>query len=157
MYAGMWLGAALAVLAVVPGWAREGRVELAQAKPPVIDTSADGFNVCNRSQWDVQVAKALVTEAKNAEGETLIESEGWFDVPRGTCVALWEGRRTHRYYLVYAEAAEVKREWSGKVRVCVRKEAFTLREPSCGTGVNHRMFDEVDAGDPRAPFTYVLD
>ena len=117
-----------------------------------------GFRVCNRSAYnDVQVAKALSPGKKNADGASLIVSEGWWSLKSGECMVLWRGPLKFRYYLVYAQAKASQKEWAGDIWVCVSREAFTIEEAQCREGLNRRKFEQVDTGDTKERFTYNLD
>ena len=115
----------------------------------------EGFRVCNRSMHDnVEVAKALNTSEKTADGRAILVSEGWWKLKRGECMVLWRGPLKYRYYLVYAQAG--KNEWAGEHWVCVSREPFTIRQPLCGPDYYRRKFQEVDTGDEQQRFTYNL-
>jgi len=143
------VAAAAALLAACAAWAQERRTP---------EPSWEGFRVCNRSPYDdVEVAKALNTGEKNAEGRTIIVSEGWWKLKRGECLTLWRGPLKFRYYMVYAQAKSADREWAGEWWVCVSREAFTIRQPLCGPDYNRRKFEEIDTGEEKYRFTYNLD
>jgi len=117
-----------------------------------------GFELCNRTNLPVVYAKALNLTSKQdrAKGkQQTITSEGWFDLPAGGCAILYPGQLRYRYYMVYAEAKNSNRNWSGKVSICVQQGNFTLTGDSCAKNQNHRLFMEIDTGDSLS-FTYDL-
>ena len=115
-----------------------------------------GVRVCNRSNDDVQVAKALNENEHDSSGHNIYRSEGWWLVNRGECRILWSGPIRWRYYLVYAEATDGSGSWSGDQWICVSREPFTIKEGTCPEGYNRRRFKVVDTGDVRERYTYTL-
>ena len=104
-----------------------------------------GFRVCNKTSWDLEVAKGLNTSTAGQAAS--IVSEGWYKFAPGECATLWSGKLEYRYYLIFAQAPSVDREWKGNVSVCVARQAFTIKSGICDASLNRRMFFEVDTGD----------
>jgi uncharacterized membrane protein len=107
----------------------------------------DGFEVCNRTKFQLVYAKALNVANKDVSKKDEIVSEGWFDLKPGECHMLYPGKLKYRYYLVYAEAKGSNRKWTGKINVCVQNSTFKLSGETCASNRNHRSFIEVDTGD----------
>lgn len=116
----------------------------------------DGFEVCNRTKFNVVYAKALNVANKDVTKKDEIVSEGWFDLKPGECHMLYPGKLKYRYYMVYAEAKGSNRKWTGKINVCVQNSTFKLSGETCSSNRNHRSFIEVDTGDYDT-FTYDLE
>jgi uncharacterized membrane protein len=135
----------LSVIAATIGWppadaaAQQGQRTAPEPAP------STGFRVCNKTGGPVEVAKALNT-AK--QGETpVIVSEGWYQFAPGECSTLWAGELKYRYYLLYAQNKNTKREWKGDIRVCVSREPFTITHGYCETSNYQRGFFQVDTGE----------
>jgi uncharacterized membrane protein len=114
-----------------------------------------GFRVCNASPATVDVAKAIYAGTTDGRDRVII-SEGWWKVRPNTCALLWSGPLTRRHYMLYAHSPENKREWSGKIPICVNDQAFTIRSDVCGPELQRRFFFELDTGDEKnlATFTF---
>jgi uncharacterized membrane protein len=111
-----------------------------------VAAAADGFQICNETGGNIEVAKALNTGATDGTNRIII-SEGWYQVTAGQCVHLWVGELQYKYYLLYAQNKSIGREWKGDIPLCVSREAFTIRSDTCGPGHYRRMFFEVNTGD----------
>jgi uncharacterized membrane protein len=117
-----------------------------------------GLELCNRTRLAVVYAKALnVTsnEAKAKGEKQVITSEGWFNLPAGDCAILYPGQLQYRYYMLYAEAKNSNRRWTGKLPICVNKGDFKLTGETCPPSRDHRLFMEVDTGESLS-YTYDL-
>lgn len=117
-----------------------------------------GFELCNRTQLPVVYAKALnvTSDEERAKGkQQVITSEGWFNLPAGDCAILYPGALKYRYYMVYAEAKNSNRKWTGKSPICVEQGNFKLTGDTCPRDRSHRLFVEVDTGDSLS-YTYDL-
>jgi uncharacterized membrane protein len=116
-----------------------------------------GVRVCNKSNDNVEVAKAAVTEERDDAGNRYVLSEGWFRINAGECRILWPGEIKLRYYYVYAAALPPgKGDWAGGYWACVSKEPFTIRVSECHGGYNRRKFAQIDTGDVTELFTFTL-
>ena len=105
-----------------------------------------GFRLCNLTSHPVEVAKALNTSPSGSATRTII-SEGWYKFAKGECATLWAGKLKYRYYLLFAQAKEVNREWKGTIPICVSRQPFTIKSDTCGAEHYRRMFFQVDTGD----------
>jgi uncharacterized membrane protein len=105
-----------------------------------------GFRLCNLTSFDVEVAKALNSGARDNTGRVII-SEGWYQFAKGECAMLWTGKLQYRYYLLYAQAKSAGREWKGDIPICVSRQPFTIKSDTCGAENYRRMFFQVDTGD----------
>ncbi len=112
-----------------------------------------GFKLCNTSSIDIEVAKALNTGEKNAAGERIIISEGWYKFPKGECAMLWGGKLKYRYYLLFGQNKAVNKAWSGNIPICVSSQPFEITSDLCPPDKNRRMFFQVDTGEGES-FTY---
>ena len=77
------------------------------------------FRVCNGTQNLVGVAVGYRAE----EGWI---TEGWWQVPAGTCATLIEGELQSRYYYLYAEDAARGGRWTGDINMCVAENEFKI-------------------------------
>jgi len=136
------LGAA--AIAVAPDAAR------AEAAP-----TKDGFELCNRTRLNVVYAKALNISDKQKSKKNVIVSEGWFELAPGACEMIYPGRLEFRYYLVYAEAKNSNRKWTGDRPICVDARNFKITSDTCPANKNRRMFLQVDTGK-HDTYTYDL-
>jgi uncharacterized membrane protein len=112
-----------------------------------------GFTVCNRTGLAVEVASAVYSTRLEPGG--IFVSEGWYQFADGQCRSLWTGKLVHRYYLLYAQHKASNREWKGDIPVCVDRDAFLLRGPSCPPDKYRRLFFQVDTADNET-WTYTL-
>jgi len=115
---------------------------------------AQGFTLCNKTGHAIEVAKALNTGATDGSKRIII-SEGWYKFAPGECSRLWSGELKYKFYLIYAQAKSVGKEWSGNVPICVSRDAFTINSDVCGAQHYRRNFIEVNTGDSKG-FTYNL-
>jgi uncharacterized membrane protein len=116
--------------------------------------SSEGFQICNRSGQDVELATAVdLGDQDGAPGTYL--SRGWYGFDNGQCFVMWPGTLQHRYFFVYAQNKQTGKEWKGDVPVCVSREPFELNAPSCGTDKYSRPFVRIDTGNS-ARWTYNL-
>lgn len=106
-----------------------------------------GFRLCNLSSTDIEVAKALNTGNKDAQGNLIIVSEGWYQFKKGECAVLWSGKLQYRYYLLYGQAKSVNKEWKGDIPICVSRQPFTITTGLCSPDKYRRMFFQVDTGE----------
>jgi len=104
-----------------------------------------GFKVCNKSSYDLEVAKA-VNVASSGQTPNIV-SEGWYKFAPGECATLWSGKLEYRYYLLYAQHKQSKREWKGDIEVCVSSQAFTIKHGICEASNYRRGFFQVDTKD----------
>ena len=107
----------------------------------------NSFRLCNLSSVDIEVAKALNTGKKNAQGGHIIISEGWYKFAKGECATLWSGKLQYRYYLLYGQNKQVNKEWKGNIPICVSRQPFTITSDLCPPDKYRRMFFQVDTGD----------
>lgn len=77
------------------------------------------FRVCNATQRNVGVAIGY----RAASGW---RSEGWWQVGPTSCKTLIEGPLSSRFYYLYAEDADGKGRWDGKVNMCVSENEFKI-------------------------------
>ena len=110
-------------------------------------TTPNGFRVCNLSSVDVEVAKALNTGNKDAQGQHIIVSEGWYQFAKGECAMLWTGKLQYRYYLLYGQSKSINKEWKGDIPICVSRQPFTITSGLCAPDKYRRMFFQVDTGE----------
>jgi uncharacterized membrane protein len=116
-----------------------------------------GVRVCNKSNDNVEVAKAIATDERDDAGNRYVVSEGWFRINMGECRVLYPGEITKRYYYFYASALPPgKGDWTGNIWICVSKEPFTIKVSECHGGYNRRRFRSVDTGDVTDRFTFTL-
>ena len=97
------------------------------------------FRVCNRTESRVGVALGY----KDSEHWT---TEGWWNIPPGTCETLVRGTLIARYYYLYAQDYDQGGEWSGKAYLCTRDKEFTIQgiADCLARGYNRTGFFEVD-------------
>ena len=114
-----------------------------------------GFQVCNQTASEIEVAKAVNTGATE-NGQPIIISEGWYKLPPGACTMLWQAPLRYLSYLVYAQDKRSGREWGGTVPICISLQAFTIRSDKCGSGYERRMFTQVSMGNERTSWTHVF-
>ncbi len=111
--------------------------------PPMLAASAAHaeFRVCNGTQNLVGVAVGYRAE----EGWI---TEGWWQVPAGTCATLIEGELQSRYYYLYAEDAARGGRWTGDINMCVAENEFKIvGVKDCFTrGYQQMGFKEYDTG-----------
>ena len=123
----------------------------AQTRAPA---PSEGFQICNRSGQDVELATAVdLADQGGAPGTYL--SKGWYGFDNGQCFVMWPGTLQHRYFFVYAQNKQTGKEWKGDVPVCVSREPFELNSPSCGADKYSRPFVRIDTGNS-ASWTYNL-
>ena len=108
----------------------------------------NGFRVCNKTDDQIEVAKAL-NIAKDGETPVIV-SEGWYKFEPGECATLWAGELKYRYYLLYAQNKETEREWAGDIPVCVSREPFTIKHGFCEQQNYQRGFFQVDTGEAKS-------
>lgn len=113
-----------------------------------------GVRICNRSNSDVQVAKALSPNLADENGQVLYVSEGWWRINRGECRVMYPGPIRWRYY--HAEEINGNGSWGGDTWICVSRAAFTIRETECPVGYNRRRFKVIDTGDVVERYTWNL-
>ncbi len=102
------------------------------------------FRICNRTESRVGVALGY----KDGEHWT---TEGWWNLPPGTCETLVRGTLIARYYYVYAQDYDQGGEWSGKAYLCTRDKEFTIQgiADCLARGYNRTGFFEVDTLDQK--------
>src|ERR1700754_1421855 len=88
---------------------------LAVASPALAD-----FRVCNRTDGRVGVALGY------KDGDHWV-TEGWWNIPPGTCETLVRGQLIARYYYLYAQDYDQGGEWSGRAFLCTRDKEFTIQ------------------------------
>jgi uncharacterized membrane protein len=105
------------------------------------DAAHAEFRVCNGTQNLVGVAVGYRAE----EGWI---TEGWWQVPAGTCATLIEGELQSRYYYLYAEDAARGGRWTGDINMCVAENEFKIVGVNdCFTrGYQQMGFKEYDTG-----------
>lgn len=129
-----------------------GRAEARSLKPlliagalfsPMLAASAAHaeFRVCNGTQNLVGVAVGYRAE----EGWI---TEGWWQVPAGTCATLIEGELQSRYYYLYAEDAARGGRWTGDINMCVAENEFKIVgvKDCFARGYQQMGFKEYDTG-----------
>ena len=99
------------------------------------------FRVCNGTQNLVGVAVGYHAE----EGWI---TEGWWQVPAGTCASLIEGELQSRYYYLYAEDAARGGRWTGDINMCVAENEFKIVgvKDCFARGYQQMGFKEYDTG-----------
>ncbi|MBY0532890.1 MAG: DUF1036 domain-containing protein [Xanthobacteraceae bacterium] len=102
------------------------------------------FRICNRTDARVGVALGY----KDGEHWT---TEGWWNIPPGTCETLVRGTLIARYYYLYAQDYDQGGEWSGKAFLCTRDKEFTIQgiADCLARGYNRTGFFEVDTLDQK--------
>jgi uncharacterized membrane protein len=141
----------LVLLSALAGMIAVAGGAIAQQRAP--EPARLGFRVCNQTGSEIEVAKALNTGATDGKSRIII-SEGWYKLAGGTCAFLWPGKLEYKYYLVYAQNKASRREWAGKIPICVSRQPFTIRSDTCGPEHYRRMFIQVNTGDEPNLFTY---
>ena len=127
---------------------------LAAAAQTRASTQGDGFQICNRSGQEVEVATAIdLGDQGGAPGTYL--SKGWYGFDDGQCFVMWPGALEHRYFYVYAQNKQVGREWKGDVPVCVSRAPFELSAPGCSADKYSRPFVRIDTAG-KASWTFTL-
>ena len=118
-----------------------------------------GLNVCNKSQTDAQFAVGYYANEQDSSGQNLYRSSGWYTVNAGTCNRIVKQALRYRFYYVHAMGKTENVAWtpaSGTgIYLCVARDAFEFKEPTCGDGMNRRLFRILDTGESRY-FTYNL-
>ncbi len=99
------------------------------------------FRVCNGTQNLVGVAIGYRAE----EGWI---TEGWWQVPAGTCATLIEGELQSRYYYLDAEDAARGGRWTGDINMCVAENEFKIVgvKDCFARGYQQMGFKEYDTG-----------
>jgi len=107
--------------------------------------AAANFRLCNNTPSHVGVAIGY----KDADGWT---TEGWWNLPSGTCETVLKGNLVARYYYVYAVDYDRGGEWMGQAYMCTRDKEFTIRGiTNClARGYDRTGFFEVDTGEQTA-------
>ncbi len=102
------------------------------------------FRLCNRTDNRIGVALGY------KEGEHWT-TEGWWNIPAGTCETLVRGQLIARYYYLYAQDYDQGGEWSGKAFLCTRDKEFTIQgiADCLARGYNRTGFFEVDTLDQK--------
>lgn len=124
-------------------------------QPAASPAGSPGFRACNKTTAPIEVAKALYTGATDGNNRIII-AEGWYKIAPGGCTYLWTGPLQSRYYLLYGQSLVAKREWAGKIPICVARDAFTIRSDVCTAEFDRRLFFELDTKDEKllATFTF---
>jgi uncharacterized membrane protein len=110
---------ALSCLSLLAGSVLAG----AQTKAPA---SSEGFQICNGSGQDVELATAVDLGDQGGTPGTYL-SKGWYGFDNGQCFVMWPGTPQHRYFFVYAQNKQTGKEWKGDVPVCVSREPRAVR------------------------------
>ena len=115
-----------------------------------------GFELCNRTQLTVVVAKAVNTAADDKPDD--ITADGWYTFEPGKCRVLWPGKLQYQFYMIYAEAQNSNRIWAGKTAICVNTRAFSLsgQSKACPADRPRRLFIQIDTGNSSS-FTYNIE
>jgi uncharacterized membrane protein len=105
------------------------------------DAAHAEFRVCNGTPNLVGVAVGYRAE----EGWI---TEGWWQVPAGTCATLIEGELQSRYYYLYAEDAARGGRWTGDINMCVAENEFKIVgvKDCFARGYQQMGFKEYDTG-----------
>ncbi|QLF68095.1 DUF1036 domain-containing protein [Peteryoungia desertarenae] len=107
----------------------------------IVDEARAEFRVCNGTQNLAGVAIGYRAE----EGWI---TEGWWQVPAGTCATLIEGELQSRYYYLYAEDAARGGRWTGDINMCVAENEFKIVgvQDCFARGYQQMGFKEYDTG-----------
>ncbi|WP_332060153.1 DUF1036 domain-containing protein [Bartonella sp. CB74] len=108
----------------------------------VIGFAKANFRVCNMTQQPVGVALGYRTISGWV-------SEGWWMVPDTECKTLIEGPLSARFYYFYAEGAQKKGSWLGRVTMCVQDSQFIIQgvHDCFARGFQKAGFKEIDTGN----------
>jgi uncharacterized membrane protein len=111
---------------------------------PLAPAALADFRLCNRTDARIGVALGY----KDGEHWT---TEGWWNIPPGTCETLVRGQLIARYYYLYAQDYDQGGEWSGKAFLCTRDKEFTIQgiADCLARGYNRTGFFEVDTLDQK--------
>jgi uncharacterized membrane protein len=111
---------------------------------PLASAAHADFRLCNRTDARIGVALGY----KDGEHWT---TEGWWNIPPGTCETLVRGQLIARYYYLYAQDYDQGGEWSGKAFLCTRDKEFTIQgiADCLARGYNRTGFFEVDTLDQK--------
>ena len=111
---------------------------------PLASAAYADFRLCNRTDARIGVALGY----KDGEHWT---TEGWWNIPPGTCETLVRGQLIARYYYLYAQDYDQGGEWSGKAFLCTRDKEFTIQgiADCLARGYNRTGFFEVDTLDQK--------
>jgi uncharacterized membrane protein len=117
---------------------------LACAALPLASLAHADLRLCNRTDSRIGVALGY----KDGEHWT---TEGWWNIPPGTCETLVRGQLIARYYYLYAQDYDQGGEWSGKAFLCTRDKEFTIQgiADCLARGYNRTGFFEVDTLDQK--------
>lgn len=117
---------------------------LAFAALPLASAALADLRLCNRTDSRIGVALGY----KDGEHWT---TEGWWNIPPGTCETLVRGQLIARYYYLYAQDYDQGGEWSGKAFLCTRDKEFTIQgiADCLARGYNRTGFFEVDTLDQK--------
>jgi len=104
--------------------------------------AAADFRLCNNTPSRVGISLGY----KENNGWS---TEGWWNLPPGTCETLMRGPLVARYYYIYAVDYDRNGEWSGQAYMCTRDKEFIIRgtEDCLARGFDRTGFFEVDTGE----------
>lgn len=110
-----------------------------------VDSSGGGLRLCNKTGSRVGVAIGYKLS-------DIWTTEGWWNVPSGSCETLVGGQLVSRYYYVYAVDYDQGGVWGGKAVMCTRDKMFTIKgiEDCVARGYERTGFFEVDTGEQRS-------
>jgi len=110
-----------------------------------VDPSSGGLRLCNKTPSRVGVAVGY----KLSDTWT---TEGWWNVPTGTCETLMPGPLVSRFYYVYAVDYDQGGVWGGEAIMCTRDKMFTIKgiDDCVARGFERTGFFEVDTGEQRS-------
>ena len=113
----------------------------AAARAPDEPAGQQGFRMCNDTSSTIGVALGYPTR----QGWL---TEGWWNLPSGTCEMLIAGALSSRFYYVYAIDYDQGGEWKGRHYLCTQARIFTIRgQGNCADrGLETTGFFEVDTG-----------
>jgi len=111
----------------------------------VAQPAAADFRLCNGTGSRIGVAVGY----KDGEGWT---TEGWWNIPAGSCDTVLKGALVARFYYIYAVDYDHGGEWSGQAFMCTRDKEFTIHgtEDCLARGFDRTGFFEVDTGEQRS-------
>jgi uncharacterized membrane protein len=110
-----------------------------------VSDAGGGLRLCNKTSSRVGVAIGYKLSRQWT-------TEGWWNVPAGSCESLMAGPLVSRFYYVFAIDYDQGGTWGGKTTMCTRDKMFTIKgfEDCVARGYNPTGFFEVDTGEQKS-------